>query len=206
MFISLLFLLLFLIIECNSNALLRKAEFPVEAKLCIIMVTILFIFVCVIIAVFHYLNVKEIGKLKQQIKDVDCSLSELNNKMVAIQELKFKLISIANDINFIKTLTKNANNQNSTDHFDIIKYNKQLQSTVTVYSNQIKEKIEKLSKENINLSDAILKTIDDKCLTFKPTTKSNTKQSASGKPKASKSKAKNSCEDLNVTDNAQESK
>lgn len=169
------------------------------------MVIILFIFVCVIIAVFHYLEIKEIGKLKKQIKDADCSLSELRNNMVTIQEINSKLIRVASDIVFIKELIKDSRNQNTTDHYNIMKQNRHIQSTISVYNAQIKDKIEKLSKENINLSDAILKTIDDKCLTFK-SNKPNTKRVNNDKAKTSKSKAKNSYEDLSATDNAQESK
>lgn len=198
--------LFFFNVEHNTNALLRKADSPVEGKPCIIMVTILFIFVCVIIAVFHYLDIKEIEKLKKQLKDVDRSLSEIKHNMDTIEGINNKLTLIANDVIFIKALAKDSKELNTTNHFDIIKHNNEIQRSVISYGNQIKEKIEKLSKENISLSDAILKTIDDKCLTFKPNTKSNAKRNNSNKPKASKSKAKNSYDDLNVTDNAQESK
>lgn len=126
--------------------------------------------------------------------------------MVTIQEINSKLIRVASDIVFIKELIKDSRNQNTTDHYDIMKQNRHIQSTISVYNTQIKDKIEKLSKENINLSDAILKTIDDKCLTFKATNKTNTKRSNNDKPKTNKPKAKNSYEDLSATDNTQESK
>jgi hypothetical protein len=158
------------------------------------MVTILFTIVCVIIAVLQYLEVREIKNLKKQINDVDYSLSQLRNEMVAVQELDYKLDFIAKDIILIKDFIKESKDQNTTDHFDIIKYN-----------NQIIDKIESISKENITLSNAILKTIDDKCLVFK-SNKPNTKRNTNDKAKASKSKAKNSYEDSSATNNAQETK
>lgn len=145
------------------NALLRKANSPVEGTIKLMFSTIALILIAIAVCALAITYYCEREDLVRQLRDIDYSLSEMRASLNKLEHINNKLLAVENKvqtsidrITSVKTYLEN----DVTMHLSGIKAGQEVYIN-KFYSktDKLQNSIDALSKENVKINEALIDTI-----------------------------------------------